>query len=65
MLVENVEFLSTRQLVNLIRAPVVRSVLCACGSCSDPSCDLSVGECTRVVLVQPLWILAIFKYAIV
>ena len=65
VLVENMQLLSTCQLVNLIGAPVCRSVLSARGRLADPSSDLSVGECSRVMLVKSISTLAILKYAIV
>ena len=65
MLVEDVEFLSPSQLMYLIRAPVVCSILAALGSVCTPLCDLSVGESARVVLVHPLSVLTVFKYTVV
>ena len=61
VLVENVQLLSTCQLVNLVRAPVSWSIL-RTGGCLAR--DLSVSECSRVVLMHS-GSLAIIKYTVV
>ena len=61
MLVQNVQLLTTRQLVNLIRTPVHLPILCNLWLCAS---NLTVSECARVVLMHP-GTLAIIEYAVI
>ena len=61
VLVQNMQLLTTRQLVNLIRASERLPVLCTLRLCAS---NLTVSECARVVLMHP-GTLAILEYAVI
>ena len=65
VLVEDVKFLTAGKLMDLVCTTVVITTLSGLRALRNACSDFPVGEGTRVVLVQPVWALVLFKYAIV
>ena len=65
VLVEDVKFLTAGKLMDLVCTTVVITTLSGLRALRNACCDFPVGEGTRVVLVQPVRALVLFKYAIV